>query len=64
VRCRPGIVKDSEFEVSDRWRRCWVKVHVGAALAKQCKCGRWFTVRKGNRVLCFRCEEGQADAKH
>jgi hypothetical protein len=28
--------------------------------AKQCQqCARWFTDRRGNRVLCFRCEEGQ-----
>ena len=28
--------------------------------AKQCTiCARWFTVKKGSRTLCFRCEEGQ-----
>jgi hypothetical protein len=28
--------------------------------AKQCQCGRWFTIRgRRDRSQCFKCEEGQ-----
>jgi hypothetical protein len=27
--------------------------------ARQCSCGRWFTIRGRDRALCFKCEEGQ-----
>ena len=29
-------------------------------VAKQCRCGAWFTIRGRDRDQCFRCEEGQA----
>jgi hypothetical protein len=40
------------------------QAHGGRTIAKQCKCGQWFTTRQRIQALCPKCAAKEGQASH